>query len=234
MENVSPHLSELYADYFVSDSRMDQERASAAVESADAIVRLGGTSLGKTIDVGAGDGVVSMELDRRKLASSIVAAEISSSGIEKIASRTFSTPLTVQQIDGYRLPFDDKAFDTAVCAHVIEHVEHERVFLREIGRVAKQLFLIAPLEGCMRGTIDRRMGHINYYSPLTLKNLVETSGFQIGGSLVFAASAEREQIMHGPVRGRLRNVIRRSVLRVAGNYAPHLMVHVMAIRAVPA
>ena len=233
MEQISSHLSELYEDYFVTDPAADQERAWAATESVDAIVRLGGRALGKMIDVGAGDGLVSAEIDRRGLASSIVAAEISRSGIAKIEARSYTTPLTVQQIDGYRLPFEDGAFDTAVCAHVIEHVEHERIFLREIARVADQLYLVAPLEGGMRGRVDRRAGHINYYTPLSLKNLLETSGFAVQGTSVFAASAERERIISGALVGAIKNAIRRGVTTMAGGYAPHLMTHVMALKAVP-
>lgn len=233
MEQISSHLSELYEDYFITDPAADQERAWAAMESVDAIFKLGGDALGKMVDVGAGDGLVSAEIDRRGLASSIVAAEISSSGIAKIKARDYATPLTVEQIDGYRLPFDDSAFDSAVCAHVIEHVEHERIFLREIARVANQLYLVAPLEGGMRGRVDRRGGHINYYTPLSLKNLVETSGFTVSDTLVFAASPERERMISGPFVGAIKNAIRRGVTTLAGNYAPHLMTHVMALKAIP-
>jgi SAM-dependent methyltransferase len=230
---ISAHLSDLYEDYFETDPAGDQERQFAAAESIAAIVKLGGSSLGTVIDVGAGDGVVSAEIDRRRLATSIVAAEISASGIRKIGERAFATPLTVTQIDGYRLPFGEGQFETAVCAHVIEHVEHEREFLREIGRVANALYLVAPLEGCLRGRIDRSHGHINYYTPLSLPNLVETSGFTVVGQTVFAASAERERIISGAMLGTAKNMVRRSISNLAGGLAPHLMAHVMAIRAVP-
>lgn len=233
MTKISTHLSELYQDYFETNPADDQERAFAAAESVAAVVKLGGRDLGNVIDVGAGDGVVSAEIDMRRLASSIVAAEISPSGIKKIKARSFSTPVTVSQIDGYHLPFANGQFDTAVCAHVIEHVEHERTFLREISRVANELYLIAPLEGCLRGQIDRRRGHINYYSPLSLTNLVETSDFAIVGQMIFAASAERERIISGRIFGTFKNTVRRSVSTLAGGLAPHLMAHVMAIRAVP-
>lgn len=230
---ISPHLSDLYESYFSTDSTQDRERAFAAVESVDAIVALGGSKLGRVVDVGAGDGVVSAEIDSRKLAASIVATEISASGIEKMRSRNFSTPFQIQQIDGYTLPFAEAEFDSAVCAHVIEHVEHERLFLREICRVAKQLYLIAPLEGGLRGRVDRRMGHINYYTPMSLQNLMETSGFTVTGVRVFAASAERERIISGALKGSIKNGIRRAVTRVAGSYAPHVMNHVMALHAIP-
>lgn len=233
MEHISPHLSELYEGYFGSDRVLDHERILAAIESVDAIVSLGGTNLGNVIDVGAGDGVVSAQIDKRGLARAIVAAEISSSGIAKMRQRKFSTPFSIEQVDGYKLPFENNTFDTAVCAHVIEHVEHERIFLREIARVSSELYLIAPLEGGMRGTVDRRMGHINYYSPMILKNLVETSGFAVSATKIFAASLSRERIISGPVKGTIKNTVRKFANASLGSYAPHLMAHVMAIRAIP-
>lgn len=233
MTQISPYLTNLYEDYFETDSAGTQERALAAVESVAAIQKMGGHTLGSVIDVGAGDGVVSAEIDRHGLATTITAAEISPSGLSRIRARKFRVPVKIQQIDGYTLPFEDSAFATAVCSHVIEHVEHERIFLREIARVADQMFLIAPLEGCLRGRVDRRMGHINYYSPMSLSNLVETSGFRIEESLVFPASSEREQIISGRFAGALKSAIRRSVTLLARGLAPHLMTHVMAIQAIP-
>ena len=84
----------------------------------------------------------------------------------------------------------------------------------------------------MRGKIDRRKGHINYYTPLSLANLVETSDFSIVRKTIFAASAERERIIYGKFVGTAKNTIRRTVKTITGDLAPHLMAHAMAIRAV--
>lgn len=233
MTQISSHLAELYEDYFETDPAGNREREIAAIESVAAIKKMGGGNLGSVIDVGAGDGVVSAEIDHNRLATRITAAEISPSGLSRIRDRNFSVPVTIQQIDGYSLPFTDHAFDTAVCSHVIEHVEHERIFLREVARVANQLFLIAPLEGGLRGRVDRRMGHINYYSPMSLVNLIETSGFRIQDRLIFPASREREIIISGRFAGTLKSVIRRSITLLARGTAPHIMAHVMAVKAVP-
>lgn len=233
MSNVSTHLADLYEDYYAPDGPEDVERALAGKDSVDAVVKLGGNRLGKTLDVGAGDGIVSAEIDRRGLASEIVALEISKSGIERILQRKLGSLSAALLFDGYRFPLEAGSFDSAVCAHVIEHVEHERLFLKEIARVARRLYLVAPLEGGARGRICRDMGHINYYSPLTLTNLVETSGFRILDQRIYASSTAYERRISGYAVGTMKSLIRKSVHRLLGRRAPHLMAFVMAIAAEP-
>lgn len=232
MSGVSSDLAKLYEDYYENVPTVESAlRVLAARESADAIVSLGGESLGRVLDVGAGDGAVSQEIDARNLADEIVALEISRSGIEAIRKRRLKSVKQVLNFDGYVIPFEEKYFSTAVCAHVIEHVEHERLLLHEIGRVSSELFLIAPLEGGMLGKVFRDTGHINYYTPMSLRNMVETSGFRILADRIFPASLERERELSGYWKGTLKHAIRATVSRL-GNYAPHFMTHVMAIRAV--
>jgi SAM-dependent methyltransferase len=224
---VAAEWAELYEGYFPDDPVEARKNALAAADSVDAVVRLCGPSLGDTVDVGAGDGVVSAELHARGSCSTITALEISVSGLGKIQARNL--PVVAQRFDGYEIPFGDGHFDTAVCAHVVEHVEHERMFLKEVGRVAKRCVFIVPLEGGLRGRVDRRMGHINYYTPATFQNLIETSGFDIVEKTVYPSSSAYEQHLHGKVGGALRNAIRNAVLKMGGGIAPHLMVYVMAV-----
>ena len=231
MSNVSAHLTELYEGYYRPDAFEDLKRDLAARDSVDQIVRLGGTALGRTLDVGAGEGAVSTEIDRRGLASEIVAVEISRAGVERILARNLPSLQAAELFDGYKLPFDDQSFDSAVCAHVIEHVEHERLFLRELARVAKRLYLVAPLEGGARGRVFRGMGHINYYHPLTLLNLIETSGFSILGHNVFPSSTAYERHISGGAKGSVKSLIRKSLRRLLGYKATHLMTYVMVVAA---
>jgi SAM-dependent methyltransferase len=232
VSNVSSHLSELYEDYYRPDAFEDLKRDLAARDSVDQIVRLGGAELGRTLDVGAGEGAVSTEIDRRGLASEIVAVEISQSGIKRILERGLPSLGSAQLFDGYKLPFAEQSFDSAVCAHVIEHVEHERLFLRELARVAKRLYLVAPLEGGARGRIYRGMGHINYYHPLTLLNLIETSGFSIVAHDVFPSSTAYERHISGAAAGTAKSMIRKSLRKLLGYRAAHVMTYVMVVAAV--
>ena len=227
MVEIANDLVKLYDEYFPDNPWESKKNALAARDSVDAIVRLAGSALGSVVDVGAGDGVVTREIYERRIARRITALEISSSGIRKIESLGIVS--AVARFDGYSIPFGDKAFDTAVCAHVVEHVEHERLFLREVGRVARRCVFVVPLEGGLRGRVDRKMGHINYYSPLTFRNLIETSNLRVLGESVFPCSSEYEKHLAGRLKGSIRATLRRANSIVFGPAAPHFMNYIMAI-----
>ena len=227
MVEVSNELTQLYESYFPEDPWESRKNALAARDSVDAIVRLAGRKLGNLVDVGAGDGVVTKEIHDRGIADRITALEISSSGIQKVESLGIASAVT--RFDGYSIPYADMEFDTAVCSHVVEHVEHERLFLREVARIGKRCIFVAPLEGGLRGRIDRRMGHINYYSPLTFRNLIETCNLRVINESIFSCSFEYEKHLAGQLKGSIRAIIRRTNFHLAGPVAPHLMNYIMAI-----
>jgi len=59
------------------------------------------------------------------------------------------------------LPFPDKAFDTVICTHVIEHIVDYRAAIAELRRVARQrLILVVPREREYRYTFNP---HVNFF-----------------------------------------------------------------------
>lgn len=46
--------------------------------------------------------------------------------------------------DGYKLPFQDNAFDYVICSHVLEHLTHPEKFIKELTRVAKAGYIEVP------------------------------------------------------------------------------------------
>ena len=223
---MADELSDLYANYYHGES-LAIKRSLSARASIDHIEEFHPQPLGRLIDVGAGNGAVLEEIDRRNLANEAAALEISATGIDGIRSRDLSIVKDVRQFDGYQIPYEDDAFDTAVCIHVLEHVEHERLFLREIGRIARDIFIEIPLEGGMRGRVNYKFGHINYYTPLSFKALLETSGLSIVKSKVVTSTLAYEQFVHGRWPGLLRFALRRSLLSLVGKHAPNLMTFLM-------
>lgn len=227
MAEVASELAELYDGYFPDDAYVSMKNSLAAKDSVDAVERLAGKQLGSVVDVGAGDGVVTREIHSRSMAKDITALEISTSGIEKI--RQLGIGVNIVKFDGYSIPFEDRHFDTAICSHVVEHVEHERLFLREVGRIAKRCVFVVPLEGGMRGRVYRDMGHINYFTPMTFRNLIETSGLRVLSESVFPCSVAYEKHLAGNFKGAIRAFFRRANVRLTRSYAPHFMTYIMAI-----
>jgi hypothetical protein len=125
---------------------------------------------------------------------------------------------------GIPIPYPDKHFDLAIAIHVLEHVEHERLFLRELRRVSRRVYIEVPLEhgfGIRRSIASgRRYGHINFYMKDTLQAMLHSAGLKVIRSEVFAPSAAYEECISGRMKGRIKNAIRRGALTVAPRLAP--------------
>jgi ubiquinone/menaquinone biosynthesis C-methylase UbiE len=137
----------------------------------------------KVLEVGAGDGSILKLLADQNFAPEYHAVEISESGVEHIKARNIANLKSVQIFDGYHLPFEDNSFDLIILSHVLEHVEHERLLLRELKRVAGYCVIEVPRD--YKAGVDARIkhflayGHINIYTPTSLRYLLRTEGFEI-------------------------------------------------------
>lgn len=142
-----------------------------------------GRQLKSVLEVGAGDGSILKLLSDSNFADQYYAVEISKSGVEHILSRNIEGLQSVQVFDGYHLPFGDDEFDLVILSHVLEHVEHERLLLRELKRVAKICLIEIPID--YKFGVDVRIkhflayGHINMYTPTSLRYLLLTEGFKV-------------------------------------------------------
>lgn len=137
----------------------------------------------KVLEVGAGDGSILYYLDQQQFAKHLYAIEISETGVDHIKSRHLKSVKEVQLFDGYHIPYADQEFDLVILAHVLEHVEYERMLLRELKRVAKFQVIEVPRD--YRFGVDQRIkhflayGHINVYTPSSLRYLLRSEGFKI-------------------------------------------------------
>lgn len=137
----------------------------------------------KVLEVGAGDGSILHFLNEWNFAPEIYALEIAQSGVDIILERKLSNLKEAKTFDGYKIPYEDDSFDLVILAHVLEHVEHERILLRELKRVAKYVVVEVPKD--YRFGVDKRMkhfldyGHINMYTPTSLRFLLQSEGLEI-------------------------------------------------------
>lgn len=137
----------------------------------------------RILEVGAGDGSILHFLEEWNFGKELYALEISESGVKVIESRNLNKLKEVNSFDGYKIPYPDQSFDLVILAHVLEHVEHERILLRELKRVAKNIVIEVPLD--YRFGVDKRMkhfldyGHINMYTPTSLRFLLQSEGMEI-------------------------------------------------------
>jgi len=153
-----------------------------------------GHNFQKVLEVGAGDGSILKLLAEQNFAPEYHAVEISESGVEHIKARNITNLKSVSIFDGYHLPFDDNSFDLIILSHVLEHVEHERLLLRELKRVAAWSVIEVPRD--YKADVDKKIkhflayGHINVYTPTSLRYLLCTEGFEVVADLTSMIESE--------------------------------------------
>ncbi|WP_261335289.1 class I SAM-dependent methyltransferase [Rhizobium leguminosarum] len=142
--NSSTEILEMYEGYY-ADGSVSEKRAIAARQSVGHIRKITeGQTFNSVVDIGAGEGAVLSELSNSAFAKQFAAVEISKSGLDAISNRRIKNLASVDQFDGYKIPHPGKAFDLALAIHVLEHVEHERMFLYEARRVSRKLYIEVP------------------------------------------------------------------------------------------
>ncbi|MGO9039158.1 MAG: class I SAM-dependent methyltransferase [Steroidobacteraceae bacterium] len=211
---VDERLRSMYESYY-GDFKLDEKRRITAEMSIDHVTALTGLApLGRVVDVGAGQGSFVELLSISGLARQITALEISLTGIDAISERHLKG-VEVLKFDGYTMPSADKEFDLAVSIHVLEHVEHERAFLKEIKRIARRAIIEVPLELTVnmkqKIPISRAHGHINLYTATTFRNLLETSGLIVTQLDIHDTTLAYEKHM-SPQFGMLKHFVRRAGL----------------------
>jgi ubiquinone/menaquinone biosynthesis C-methylase UbiE len=191
--NSSENLKTAYDSFYENND--ETWRMLGAKYKVEHIVKVcEGYTFNKVLEVGAGDGSILKLLAERNFAPEYHAVELSASGVERIKERNIASIKSVQEFDGYHLPFADDSMDLIILTHVLEHVEHERLLLRELKRVAKMCVIEVPRD--YRVGIDHRIkhflayGHINMYTPTSLRYLLLTEGFDIVSDLTDTIAPE--------------------------------------------
>lgn len=228
----------LYSDYYEANSSLQHKRSLSAESTVEHIIDVSaGSHWSRLIDVGAGNGSVLAKLDEAGLADELYAVEISETGVSAIKDLKLKKIRETKLFDGYRIDFPDKFFDVAICIHVLEHVEHERLLLRELARISKEVIIEVPLDGGLKISnnikVGYKFGHLNYYTVPGLLFLLETAGLLPKQHLVTTSSADYERHLYGAIRGTIKSFIRRNTLKLLPGLAPWMFSYLLTVRCVP-
>jgi len=131
--------------------------------------------INSVLEIGSGDGNVAIPLSRSR---KWVCVEPDMKGAEKTSLaeiETYNCFLSDLQIPSNTIPCVG-IFD------VIEHIEHDQMYLKEIWHMTKEsghLLLTVPAIPSMYSTFDIIVGHFRRYSKGNLRTLLESEGFKI-------------------------------------------------------
>jgi SAM-dependent methyltransferase len=221
--SVRPDLLQNYDTYY-RDGDAEWRRLGAIDKARNVVELRSAYAHASVLEIGAGEGSPLKQLADLKFASDLSALEISSSGLETIRRKGIEGLRDARLFDGYKVPYEDEQFDLIILSHVVEHVEHPRRLLAEASRVAKLVFVEVPVEDTLRMNKDYvfdSVGHINFYSPKTIRRLLQTSGLEVLAQRV-AGSSRAVYLFQSGTKGVLTHMVKSAALAVAPSIAPHV------------
>jgi ubiquinone/menaquinone biosynthesis C-methylase UbiE len=178
---VDARVLEQYDDYY-GDGPSEWRRLGAIDKAANIVALCSRIPRESVLEIGAGDGSILSRLSELGFGAQLHALDISSSGVEVIKKRGIPRLADCRVFDGCQVPYESGRFDLAILSHVVEHLEHPRQLIHEAARVASHVFVEVPLEDMNRRARDYRadkVGHINFYSPRTIRWLLQSCGLQV-------------------------------------------------------
>ena len=227
---VGEPLRAHYRDYYAAGA--SEWRRIGALAKADNVIALcGGLGCRDVLEIGAGEGALLARLSEQGFGERLYAVEISPSGVAATLRRAIPRLAECRLYDGGVLPHADRRFDLAILSHVLEHVEHPRQLLAEASRVARHVFVEVPLEDTLRLPDDfvfDALGHINAWSPKTIRRLVQSCGLRVLSQITTCPSAESYAYQRGRA-GWFAYQVKRLLLALAPGIATRLFTYHAAL-----
>lgn len=220
--SISNNLKANYDNYYDGESEW---RWLSAIDKVNNILALSGKYPHKTIlEIGSGEGSVLKRLSDLQFGDALFSLEISETALETISNRNIKSLVELKLFDGYSIPYENKKFDLCILSHVIEHLEYPRKMLYEAGRVANYVFVEVPLEDNRKLQNDflfDKVGHINAYSPKTIRMLVQTCALEILSQTVTNPSYKIYEYQFGR-KGIIKYISKEIMLRFLPRIATNL------------
>jgi ubiquinone/menaquinone biosynthesis C-methylase UbiE len=220
---TSAQLQKNYDNYY-EEGESEWRRLGAMSKAENIISLCSSLPHNSILEIGAGEGAILRRLSELGFCQELFALEISSSGVEAIKNKKIPQLVECQSFDGYHIPYGNDKFDVALLSHVVEHVEHPRQLLYEASRIAKFLFIEVPLEDNIRLPRDftfDKVGHINFYSPKTIRQLIQSCNLRVLNQITTNPTKETYTFQHGK-KGLIKYFIKQALLKTSPKLATGL------------
>lgn len=223
--SVTPGIRDLYNNQYGGESEWRKIGAQDKVRNIQALC--GEIPHDRILDIGSGEGSILQRLSDRNFGLSFCSLEISESAVRTIRERKIAKLKECSLFDGYTIPYADGAFDLAILSHVVEHLEYPRLLLQEASRVAKFVFVEVPVEDTVRlkaNYVPLPVGHINFYSPKTIRLLIQTCGLEVLTQITTNPSRRTQKFQFG-FRGTLKYFLKNLLLSLSPAMATRFLTY---------
>lgn len=224
--NVLVNYEEYYNARYTSQER--EWRRKSAVGKATNIMNLCRDIPHSTVlEIGSGDGAVLQELHRAGFGSSLYSLEVTRNAVNHNRLRGLNTLTDSVLYDGYHVPYQDQCFDLVILTHVVEHLEHPRMLLKEAARVGRYLYVEVPLEHTMfleSNYVPNHVGHIDVYSHATIRRVLQSCRLSVLAQTVTNRRLDIYSHIHGK-KGLLLFLCTQSMLRLCPPLAMKFFVY---------
>lgn len=138
------------------------------------------------LDIGSGQGELSIALQAEHPACEVVGIEYSTEGVQRAteAAAAVGSPVRFVQHDLLQ-PVPDDLLDGrrathAVCSEVLEHVDDPVRLLHNAARcLAPTCRLVVTVPGGPRSAFDRHIGHRQHFRSQSLVSVLDRAGFRV-------------------------------------------------------
>jgi ubiquinone/menaquinone biosynthesis C-methylase UbiE len=216
----------------VFDETERRWRQTCALDKASHVGELLGDKRGEVanvLEVGCGTGDVIARVSDLGIGGAFTGIDVTDPNLNNQGNRRAN--LVFVQQTGANLPFEDRSFDLVIASHVLEHVEDERSFLRELARVSRRyVYVEVPCElhvrsgySSLQKTLD--IGHINSYTPASFALTLATAGLSIECLRSFDHSLAVQSFFSGRPIGALKLAVRSSLLYLSESIATKMFTY---------
>lgn len=144
------------------------------------------------LEIGFGEGYGSNMISG--FTKSVIGLDVNEDAVNFANEKYGTSNCSFQKYDGGKLPFEDQSFDTVVSYQVIEHIDDDLSYLKQIHRVLKNggtFYLTTPnrLHRLEPGQEPWNPFHVREYSPEQLQELLGSVFPQV---TVKGVNAEKE------------------------------------------
>ncbi|MCB2081423.1 MAG: class I SAM-dependent methyltransferase [Rickettsiales bacterium] len=152
---------EEYTSYYQNTQSILERDTDLGIDGLNKL--LGCITQSNVLEVGCGTGYLAKALSK---SNTVTATDILISN----EIREDNPEITFVSCPAEHLPFEDKAFETTVCTHVLEHVLDFEQCVRELRRVTKkELHIIVPLQRPAKYTPDLHVSFFPYPESFLLR-----------------------------------------------------------------